>query len=93
MAKDTCGKALELGQNLTSVHVTLGMIYTDAGRNDLATQELEQAQNLDATNPEVYAAQADLYHVASCSFVCACGSPVACMPQGNRDGVSARRAR
>jgi eukaryotic-like serine/threonine-protein kinase len=61
MAKDACGKAVELGQNLTYVHVTLGMIYTDAGRNDLATQELEQAQNLDATNPEAYAAKADLY--------------------------------
>ncbi|MCX6631147.1 MAG: tetratricopeptide repeat protein, partial [Candidatus Solibacter sp.] len=61
MSKEACGKALELGQNLVSVHVTLGMIYTDAGRNDLATQELGQAQNLDATHPEVYAAQADLY--------------------------------
>jgi eukaryotic-like serine/threonine-protein kinase len=61
LARDACGKAMELGQNLSSAHVTLGMVYTDAGRNDLATQELEQAQKLDATNPEVYAAQADLY--------------------------------
>lgn len=60
LARDTCGKALELGQDLTAVHVTLGMIYTDTGRNDLATEELDQAQKLDATNPEVYAAQADL---------------------------------
>jgi len=28
LARDTCGKALELGQDLTAVHVTLGMIYT-----------------------------------------------------------------
>ncbi len=61
LAKDACAKAVELGQNLASLHVTLGMIYTDAGRNDLATQELQQALNLDATNPEVYAAQADLF--------------------------------
>ena len=61
LAKEACDKALALGQNLSGVHVTLGMIYADAGRNDLATQELEQAQGLDASNPEVYAALADLY--------------------------------
>jgi tetratricopeptide (TPR) repeat protein len=60
-ARDACGKALELGRDLTAVHVTLGMIYTDTGRNDLAAHELDEAQSLDATNPEVYAAQADLY--------------------------------
>ena len=61
LARNACDKAAELGKNLASVHVTLGLIYTDGGRNDLATQELELAQTLDATNPEVYAAQADLY--------------------------------
>ena len=60
-AKEACAKAEKLGQNLASVHVTLGMIETNAGRNDLATQELEQARNLDSTDPEVYAAQADLF--------------------------------
>jgi serine/threonine protein kinase/Flp pilus assembly protein TadD len=61
LAKDACAKALEVGQNLASVHVTLGMIATDEGKNDLATQELEQAQNLDATNADVYGAFSDLY--------------------------------
>jgi serine/threonine protein kinase/Flp pilus assembly protein TadD len=60
LVRSTCGKALELGQDLTSVHVTLGMLYTDTGQNDLATQELDEAQKLDATNAEVYAARADL---------------------------------
>ena len=61
LAKDACARAEELGESLAAAHVTLGMIDTDAGRNDLATQELEQARNLDATNPEVFAAMADLF--------------------------------
>ncbi len=61
MAKEACGKALELGEDLSSVHVTLGMIYTDGGRSDLATEELEQALRLDQHNSEAYAALADLY--------------------------------
>jgi len=60
LVRNDCGKALELGQDLVSAHVTLGMLYTSAGQNDLATQELDEAQRLDATNPEVYAAEADL---------------------------------
>jgi tetratricopeptide (TPR) repeat protein len=60
-AKDACGKALELGGNIASVHVTLGMIYTDGGHSDLATQELDQALRLDQRNAEAYAAFADLY--------------------------------
>ena len=60
-AKEACGKALELGEDLSSVHVTLGMIYTDGGRSDLATEEIERALRLDQRNAEAYAALADLY--------------------------------
>jgi len=61
LAKETCDKAIELGEQLSPAHVTLGMIYTDAGRYDLATQELEQARRLDDTNAEAYGALYDLY--------------------------------
>jgi serine/threonine protein kinase/Flp pilus assembly protein TadD len=60
-AQGACSKALELGEDLASVHVTLGMIYTEGGRSDLATQELEKALRLDKRNAEAYAAFSDLY--------------------------------
>ncbi len=61
MAKDASSKALELEDNLVAAHITLGLIYTEGGRNDLATHELELARNLDSTNAEAWAAQGDLY--------------------------------
>src|SRR6185312_4275169 len=60
-AQGACSKALELDSGLSSVHVTLGMLYTLMTNNSLAKQELDLALALDKTNPEVYAALADLY--------------------------------
>ncbi len=61
LASDTSGKALQLEESLVPAHVTLGLIYTEGGRNDMATHELELARNLDATSAEAWAAQGDLY--------------------------------
>lgn len=53
--------ALQLNPNLASVHVTLGRIYTEMGKDDLATQELEQAQSLNPNDADAYYALAILY--------------------------------
>src|SRR5437868_10928782 len=47
-----CSQALALDRELASVHVTLGMLYTETTRNDLAAQELQQALRLDSKNAE-----------------------------------------
>jgi len=60
-SKDACDRALALNDSLAWVHVTLGMLYTESGRNDLAAQELDLALLLDTTNAEAYAAQAELF--------------------------------
>ena len=53
--------ALSLDRNLTSVHVTLGRLYTETGKNDLASQELNEALRLDANNAEAFHGLAELY--------------------------------
>jgi serine/threonine protein kinase/Tfp pilus assembly protein PilF len=60
-AKNACNRALELDRDIAGAHVTLGMIYTDAGRNDLAAEELKEALRLDARSADAYGALADLY--------------------------------
>ena len=55
-------RALELNRELPSVHVTLGMLYTELGQNDLAVQELSDAVKLDSRSAEAYSALADLYY-------------------------------
>ncbi len=52
--------ALSLKPGLASAHVTLGILYTMTGKIDLASQELEQAIQLDKFNAEAYAALASL---------------------------------
>jgi serine/threonine protein kinase/Tfp pilus assembly protein PilF len=61
-ARNACLKALELNRELPSVHVTLGMLYTELGQNDQAVQELSDALQLDSRNAEAYSALADLYY-------------------------------
>lgn len=56
-----CAQALALDRELAPVHVTLGMLYTETSRNDLAAQELQQALRLDTKNAEAYGALAELY--------------------------------
>jgi tetratricopeptide (TPR) repeat protein len=60
-AKTACARALELDHENVSAHVTLGMIYADAGRTDLAAEELKQAMRLNTRSAEAYSALAELY--------------------------------
>jgi serine/threonine protein kinase/Flp pilus assembly protein TadD len=57
-----CAQALAIDRDLAFVHVTLGMLYTETSRNDLAAQELQEALRLDARNAEAYGALAELYN-------------------------------
>lgn len=52
--------ALSLKPDLATAHVTLGMLYTWTGKNDLASEELDQALKLDKFNAAAYAAQGNL---------------------------------
>lgn len=54
-------RALALNRELVSAHVTLGMLYTETGQNDLAMQELSDAMSLDSRSAEVYSALGELY--------------------------------
>ncbi len=55
-------QALKLKPDLPSAHVTLGMLYTSTGKNDLAAQELDEALRLDKFNAQAYGAQAELFY-------------------------------
>jgi serine/threonine protein kinase/Flp pilus assembly protein TadD len=55
-------QALSLKPDLASAHVTLGMLYTWTGKNDLAVQELDEALRLDKYNAQAYGAQAELFY-------------------------------
>jgi Tfp pilus assembly protein PilF len=46
---------------MASPHVTLGMLYTQNGQNDVAAQEIDTALQLDRFNAAAYGALADLY--------------------------------
>jgi tetratricopeptide (TPR) repeat protein len=60
--QSACEQALTIDGELASVHVTLGMLYTETSRNDLAAQELQQALRLDTKNAEAYGALAEIYN-------------------------------
>jgi eukaryotic-like serine/threonine-protein kinase len=60
-AKRASAKAIELDEELAPAHVTLGMIYADTGRTDLALQEIRRAIQLDSTSADAYGALADVY--------------------------------
>jgi serine/threonine protein kinase/Tfp pilus assembly protein PilF len=53
--------AIALDANQASPHVTLAMLYTQTGKNDLATQELDTALRIDRLNAEAWGARAELY--------------------------------
>lgn len=61
-AQAAATKALAIDRNLASVHVTLGDLYTETGRNDLAAQELNEALRLDARSAEAHHGLAELYY-------------------------------
>ena len=60
-AKKASFRAIELDANQASPHVTLAMLYTDLGNNDLATQEMNAALKIDQLSAEAWGARADLY--------------------------------
>jgi eukaryotic-like serine/threonine-protein kinase len=60
-ARSDAEKALALDATLASVHVTLGRLYTETGKTDLAAQELNEALRLDPRGAEAYYALAALY--------------------------------
>jgi serine/threonine protein kinase len=60
-AKKASFRAIELDANQASPHVTLAMLYTELGNNDLATQEMDTALKIDRLNAEAWGARADLY--------------------------------
>jgi len=53
-------RAIELDSTLAAPHVTLAMLYTLLGNNDLAEQELNAASKIDQLNSEAWGARADL---------------------------------
>lgn len=60
-AREASLQALNLQPDRASAHVTLGMLYTWTGKNDLASQELDQALRLDKFNAQAYGAKAQLF--------------------------------
>ncbi len=58
--QEACEKAGK-PDDLASVHVTLGMLYTLTNKNDAAEHEINTALRLAPRSAEVFAAQADLY--------------------------------
>jgi eukaryotic-like serine/threonine-protein kinase len=60
-ARNASSRAIAINSNLASAHVTLGMLYTQTGKNDLAAEELDTALGIDRSNAEAWAARAELY--------------------------------
>ena len=60
-AKTASGHALELDSDSATARVTLAMIYTEAGRLDVAGEELKKALALNSQSADSYAALAELY--------------------------------
>ncbi|HEY3823930.1 MAG TPA: tetratricopeptide repeat protein [Bryobacteraceae bacterium] len=59
--QEACSQALAIDRDLATAHVTLGMLYMQTSRIDLASQELEEALKLDVKSAEGWAATAELY--------------------------------
>ncbi|MBM3762625.1 MAG: tetratricopeptide repeat protein [Acidobacteria bacterium] len=59
--KGACNQAIALDGEMAEPHVTLGLLYLDGGRRDLARSELKKASELDANLPDVHFALAQLY--------------------------------
>jgi serine/threonine protein kinase/tetratricopeptide (TPR) repeat protein len=60
-AIDKSQKAVQLNDQLPSVHVTLGLIYTGRGQRDRALAEFQQALDLDPDNDEAHRGLAGAY--------------------------------
>lgn len=60
-AREQCNEAIALDRELAPPHITLGSIYLEEGKTDLAAQEIQQAIRLDGRNPAAYGALSVLY--------------------------------
>jgi serine/threonine-protein kinase len=61
MAAESAKRAAEVNTQLPTVHVTLGRIHAESGKNDLALQEFQQALQLDARNADALLGMAGVY--------------------------------
>ena len=61
MAADSAKRAAEVNSQLPTVHVTLGRIHAESGKNDLALQEFQQALQLDSRNADALLGMAAVY--------------------------------
>lgn len=62
-ARETCAEAVALDPEIAPAHVTLGVLYIDEGKIDLAAQELQQALRINSRDPAVHGAFSALYRV------------------------------
>jgi len=53
-AKKSVERAIQLNENLTPVHITLGIIYRDTGEYDKAIKEFEQAIQIEPENSDAH---------------------------------------
>jgi Tfp pilus assembly protein PilF len=60
-AREASLHALRIKRDLVSAHVTLGILYTRTSKNDLASQQLDEALKIDKFNASAYAALGNLY--------------------------------
>ncbi len=61
-AKENCIKADALNKNLSQVHITLGLLYTETGKYEEANKEFLIAQDIDPANVDAYQGQAAAYN-------------------------------
>jgi serine/threonine-protein kinase len=55
-------KAEKINHNLATVHITLGLLYTEKGKYEEANKEFLKAENIDPSNIDVYVGQASAYN-------------------------------
>jgi serine/threonine-protein kinase len=61
LASESAKHAAEVDTQLPTVHVTLGRIHAESGKNDLALQEFRQALQLDPRNADALLGMAAVY--------------------------------
>ncbi|HET9697072.1 MAG TPA: protein kinase [Terriglobales bacterium] len=61
LAAESAKRAAEINTQLPAVHVTLGRIHAESGKNELALQEFQQALQQDARNADALLGMAAVY--------------------------------
>jgi serine/threonine protein kinase/Tfp pilus assembly protein PilF len=60
-AESNCQKAVEINRDLVPVHLTLGLLYIETGKYEVAHQKFQEAMELDPANVEAYLGQATAF--------------------------------